>query len=97
MKKNFQHRMGGAVLVMPFGLFVFFISISVKGSAQVDTVYVPPGEGNLNAAIQAVMNAGNLSHTVFKLEPNGYYMLTGTITVPAGEHLTIIAPEPNLV
>jgi hypothetical protein len=53
------------------------------------------GEGNLNAAITAAIDAGTLSETIFELEPYGYYILSGTITVPPGEHLEISAPEPG--
>jgi hypothetical protein len=58
-------------------------------SAQTDIMAVPndmpSGEGNLNAAVQAAIAEGNLSNTVLKLEPDGCYILTGTITVLAGE------------
>jgi hypothetical protein len=70
--------------------------IPTFGSAGIVNVPsdIPPGEGNLNNAVEAAIAAGTLSNTVFELEPNGYYILTRTITVPAGEHLTIIvAPE----
>ncbi len=68
--------------------------------AQTDTVNVPDffdtgEEGTLNEAVQAAIDAGTLSNTVFKLKLNGYYVLTDLILVPAGEHLTIIAPEPG--
>ena len=43
-----------------------------------------------------IVDAGKLSNTVFMLEPFGYYVLTDSILVPAGEHLTIAAPEPGL-
>jgi hypothetical protein len=49
-------------------------------------------EGSLNNAIAAVTN---LSTTTFMLVPNGYYVLTGAITVPAGQTLTIVAPDPG--
>jgi hypothetical protein len=55
----------------------------------------PPQEGNLNNAVQAATTAGTLSNTVFQLEPLGYYVLTGTINVPAGQRLRIEAPEPG--
>jgi hypothetical protein len=56
---------------------------------------VSPTEGNLNRIIKQVTDAGKLSNTVFKLELNGRYVLTDSILVPAGEHLTIVAPEPG--
>lgn len=56
---------------------------------------VPPGEGNLNNAIQTAISDGTLSNTVFQLEAGGYYILSATIAVPAGQHLTIVAPDPG--
>lgn len=83
-----------ALLVIPLSLLALF-----RVCAQTDTVDVPgdipPGIGHLNDAITAAVTSGTLSRTVFRLEPHGRYVLTGTITVPAGEHLTIIAPEPG--
>ena len=67
--------------------------------AQLDTVRVPSDtttEGSLNDAVAAARSAGKLSTTVFLLEPYGRYVLTGAINVPAGEKLTIIAPEPGI-
>ena len=67
--------------------------------AQLDTVRVPSDtstEGSLNAAVAAASSEGKLSTTVFRLEPYGRYVLTGAINVPAGEKLTIIAPEPGI-
>jgi hypothetical protein len=55
----------------------------------------PPSEGSLNKAVQAAIVAGTLSNTTFQLEPHGYYVLTGTINVPAGQKLTIVAPDPG--
>jgi hypothetical protein len=67
--------------------------------AQTDTVDVqgdvPPTIGRLNNAITAAVTSGTLSRTVFRLQPHGCYVLTGTISVTAGEHLTIIAPKPG--
>lgn len=51
--------------------------------------------GNLNKAIDAAKTAGTLSNTVFELEPFGYYVLTGTIEVPAKQKLSITAPDPG--
>ncbi len=56
---------------------------------------LPPQEGNLNAAVQLAIDAGTLSTTEFQLEPYGYYVLIGTINVPAGKTLTITAPAPG--
>ena len=77
-----------AALLVPASLF-----------AVTDTVYVTsdvfPGQGNLNWAINGAIDLGTLSTSVFKLEPYGYYVLSGTIIVPAGQHLTIVAPAPG--
>ncbi|MGA9120788.1 MAG: T9SS type A sorting domain-containing protein [Bacteroidota bacterium] len=69
--------------------------------AQTDTVDVPDfldptgGEGSLNTAVSAKIDAGTLSNTVFRLKPWGIYVLSATITVPAGTKLTIVAPDPG--
>ena len=69
--------------------------------AQTDTVdvldfFTPGGgEGSLNAAVAAKVAAGTLSNTVFRLKPYGLYVLSSTITVPAGKKLTIVAPDPG--
>jgi Secretion system C-terminal sorting domain len=77
--------------VLPISLF-----------AQTDTVDVPSDQGsggNLNTAIANVITAdptgAQLSNTVFKLEANGFYILTGVITTPAHAHLYIVAPNPT--
>ena len=89
----------GGRFVFPFIVIAFSSFFFRQAYAQTDSVAVPsdipPHEGNLNIAIQNAIDAGTLSNTVFHLEPNGYYVLTKTITVPAGEHLTIVAPEPG--
>jgi hypothetical protein len=77
-------------------LLTIFLTVSLY--AQKDTVYVESdltGEGNLNDAINAAIDGGTLSNTVFKLEIFGYYIITGAITVPQGEHLEIVAPRPG--
>ncbi len=80
-------------------MILLLLILPIKICAQKDTIYVPsdvsPGEGNLNRAVDSVSALGSLSNTVFKLELNGYYVLTDSIFVPAGEHLTIVAPEPG--
>lgn len=90
-----NHR-STAILLLAFSLLTF-----CRAFAQTDTVDVPgdipPTIGRLNDAITAAATSGNLSRTVFRLEPHGRYVLTGTITVPAGEHLTIIAPKPGAI
>jgi hypothetical protein len=82
-------------------LFVILLmtTLSLLSLAQKTVVEVPsdnfPNEGNLNQAVAAAIDAGTLSNTIFQLEPYGYYILTGTIVIPAGEHLEIVAPEPG--
>ena len=74
----------------------------VLAYAMPDTVYVPGyfesgnAEGTLNTAVTNAINAGTLSTTVFKLKTFEQYVLTATITVPAGQHLTIVADDPGL-
>jgi hypothetical protein len=67
--------------------------------AQTDTVdvqdFFAAGEGTLNAAVTAKITAGTLSKTVFRLKPYGLYVLSATITVPAGKKLTIVANNPG--
>jgi hypothetical protein len=84
-----------------------FLLMCIPGimMAQMETVVVPSdydwdtgemlGEGSLNNAIQAKIDAGTLSSTIFQLQPRGYYILIGTINVPNGEQLTIVAPPPG--
>ncbi len=82
-----------------FALLFLMDSTSALSIAQTDTSYVPsdvpPAEGSLNDSIRAHIHAGNLSGTVFMLEPAGRYVLTDSVLVPAGQHLTIIAPPPG--
>jgi len=68
--------------------------------AQQDTVYVNGiysggSEGDLNAVVQSAIDDGTLSNKVFKLNYFDWYVITGTISVPAGETLTIVAPDPG--
>jgi len=70
-------------------------------AAQPDTVDVKDffapggGEGTLNAAVSQKISEGKLSNTVFRLSPYGLYVLSATITVPAGKTLTLYAPPPG--
>jgi hypothetical protein len=64
-----------------------------KDTTDVKGMYSGGGvEGELNTAIQAAIDAGTLSNTVFKLAPNDWYVLTGTIEVPEDQTLEIVAP-----
>lgn len=80
-----------------------FIAAMIPASLNAQTVTVPVpsdaggNEGNLNTAITNAINAGpgTLSNTVFTLDAGGYYILNGTVTVPATETLTIVGPDPG--
>lgn len=79
---------------------LLFISATISMVISAQTVVnvpsdFPPNEGNLNNAVQAAIDAGTLTNTVFQLEAYGYYVLIGTINVPAGQHLTVVGPEPG--
>ena len=80
---------------VPLVLMVLF-TVPAYG---VDTVYVhtdvSPNEGGINIAVQTAIDAGTLSNTVFKLDPYGYYILSGTVTVPPNQKLTIVADDPG--
>jgi hypothetical protein len=85
-----------------FNYLVFFILLALVFAVQIQAqtiVNVPGGgiEGALNDAVTAAINSGTLSNTIFKLENgiNGYYVLSGTITVPEGSTLTIVADPPS--
>jgi Secretion system C-terminal sorting domain len=77
----------------------FIMLLSVGLYAQKDTINVPDaidqGEGTLNDAVQTAIDGGTLSNTVFKLKPYGLYILSGTITTPAGSVLEIYADPPG--
>ncbi len=83
-------------------VFMLLISIILQAEVYVpkDTVnvldYYDTGkEGNLNQAVKTVNDFGKLSSTIFILKANGYYVLTDSIWIPEGEHLTMIAPDPG--
>jgi hypothetical protein len=69
---------------------------------QKDTVFVPvdgASGGNLNTAINTAISSGKLNNTVFKLDKgSGYgqdYILTGIVTTPAHQKLTIVGPATS--
>jgi hypothetical protein len=87
---------------LPFQFIVITVMITwyPQVYAQTDTVdvsgmYSGGSEGDLNNAVKAAINAGTVSNTVFKLKQYDRYVINGTITVPAGEQLTIVAAEPG--
>jgi len=77
-------------------LLPVFLFAQVKDTIDVYGPYgvgEPKGvEGDLNTAIQTAINAGTLSNTVFKLRAWDWYVITGTIEVPAGETLELVGP-----
>lgn len=84
-----------------YAMLLFAALLPALLVAQTDTVDVPDffdptgGEGSLNTAIADKITAGTLSNTVFRLKQYGLYVLSSTITVPAGTKLTLIAPDPG--
>lgn len=79
-------------------LFSFFFCSEALSRPDTVTVYGDiSGEGNLNRAVQAVLDTGTLANVVFTLVPNSRYILTDSILVPAGDHITIVAPEPGTI
>ncbi|HNW58599.1 MAG TPA: T9SS type A sorting domain-containing protein [bacterium] len=66
-----------------------------KDTTYVNGLYSGGAEGGLNEAIKAVADAGNLSKTVFKLNAYDWYVINGTIEVPKGQTLEIVAPKPG--
>ena len=92
MQKYLKTVMTSAVLA------VFSLFLTEEVCADTDTVYVAgdsiPEKSNLNDAVESVSSSGKLSSTVFALKLNSHYILNRSMIVPAGEKLTIIAPEP---
>ena len=78
---------------------IFMLSVSLyaqKVTVDVPDVFDAQGqEGTLNDAVQAAIDAGTLSNTIFRLKQYGLYILSGTITTPPGETLEIEAPAPG--
>jgi len=81
-------------------LAVFLVAVCpLLSFGQTDTVYVPgyfesgAAEGTLNSAVTDAINAGTLSTKVFKLKQYERYVLTASLTIPAGSSLTIVADE----
>jgi hypothetical protein len=92
-------RKGGKKMKHFFTMLLFTVILSAPLYAQKVIVDVPSdfgrGEGGLNNAVQAAINAGTLSNTTFRLELYGLYILTGRIVVPVGQTLEIVAPDPG--
>jgi hypothetical protein len=66
-------------------------SFAQKTTVVVQDYWETSKEGTLNDAVAAAITAGKLSSTIFKLKPYGTYVLSGTITTPAGQTLEITA------
>ncbi len=83
-------------------LFVLFISLlSVPETVFTQIIVNVPGDsspegGNLNTAVETAIKSGTLSSSIFQLQLNSRYILSKPITIPRGEHLTIVAPDPGL-
>ncbi|OPZ71535.1 MAG: hypothetical protein BWY83_01108 [bacterium ADurb.Bin478] len=71
------------------------LSAQQKDTTYVNGMYSGGSEGELNTAVQTAYEAGRLSRTVFKLNSYDWYVLTGTLQVPIGETLEIVAPTPG--
>jgi len=81
-------------------LFVLFLLVlfPLLVLAQTDTVRVngmfnSGADGDLNAAVKAAADAGQLSSKVFKLILGDKYIITETMTIPVGQHLTMVADD----
>jgi len=83
------------IAMLFFTLIVSSLSFAQKDTVVVDEYYTTGQEGTLNVAVQAAINAGTLSNTVFKLKPYGTYVLTGSIVTPQGAVLEICADTPG--
>ena len=85
-----------------FAIVLLCVFLPVLVFAGPDTVFVPTDAGsggNLNTAVATVINAdptgAKLSNTVFKLEPYGYYILTGVISTPPHSLFRLEGPTPG--
>lgn len=84
------------VLLLCLGLLWGWGVAQQKDTVEVNGFYESSGvEGTLNDAIESAKTQGKLSTTVFKLHYYEQYVLTGTIEVPEGEVLEIVAPKPG--
>ncbi|MCK4295611.1 MAG: T9SS type A sorting domain-containing protein [Candidatus Marinimicrobia bacterium] len=80
------------VIVLICTMFSSVSLLAQKDTTYVNGMYTGGSEGSLNDAVQTVIDAGNLSNTVFKLNPFDWYVVTGSILVPEGETLDLVAP-----
>jgi hypothetical protein len=87
--KNYIYALIIIALILPISVFAQPVVVIVPDAFETGR------EGTLNDSIAAVIGRGALYNTIFKLNLYGLYPITGTITVPMGEHLTIIADDPG--
>jgi hypothetical protein len=86
-----------AAVMIPVSLRAQTNIVVVQSDADTVTGVVNT-QGNLNTAIGNVIKSDSTNHTnvfsntVFKLQHNGYYILTGTITTPAHSHFYLEGP-----
>ncbi len=85
-----------------FGIVLLFAVLPVLAFAQTDTVRVASdvgSGGNLNTAVANVIAAdpsfAQFNNTVFKLEANGFYILTGVIQTPPHSNFRLEGPPPG--
>jgi hypothetical protein len=76
-----------------FAQRIRFMDTAPKDTVAVKGLYSGGIEGELNTAVQTAIDAGTLSNTAFKLNLYDWYVLTGTLEVPAGQTLDIVAPS----
>ncbi len=66
-----------------------------KDTTYVKGMYSGGQEGELNNAVLEAVAAGKLSSTVFKLNAYDWYVVNGTLEVPLGQTLELVAPKPG--
>ena len=78
-------------------VFISAVSFAQKDTVVVKDYYETGQEGTLNDAVQAAINAGTVSNTVFKLIPYGTYVLNSAIDLSnlPGSTLEIDADPPG--
>ena len=76
-------------LIMIITLFIPAASFAQKDTVVVKDYYTTGNEGTLNDAINAAMQAGTVSNTVFKLEPYGTYVLNAPIDLSSDPGATL--------
>jgi hypothetical protein len=84
-----------------FLICTLLVSVSLyaqqKDTTYVNGLYSGGSEGDLNTIIRDAASSGSLNGKVFKLNPYDWYVLTGTIEVPVGQTLELVAPAPGAI